>query len=228
MNRPVRPELPPMPPRIAALPVDHRGFPVPWFAAWLKDGRAAERGKGTPDHRITFPGAATQAAKEGRCWVCGTIIHDSRCAFVIGPMCAVNRNSAEPPSHVDCGDWAARACPFLSRPHARRREAGMPGETAAAPGIMLGRNPGVTAVWVTRRGRASAHMDPRGNGLLFNIGDPVEVRWYAEGRGASRDEIVASVDSGLPALREVAEQDGPSALAELARMTDVAMALVPA
>ena len=30
--------LPPMPSRIAALPVDERGYPVPWFVAWI-DGK---------------------------------------------------------------------------------------------------------------------------------------------------------------------------------------------
>jgi hypothetical protein len=39
---------------------------------------------------------------------------------------------------------------------------------------------------------------------------------------------MASIDSGLPALREVAEQEGPRALRELDRYVAEAMPLVPA
>ena len=42
-------------------------------------------------------------------------------AFVIGPMCAVNRVIApEPPSHRDCGTFSARVLPV---PVAAAREA---------------------------------------------------------------------------------------------------------
>jgi hypothetical protein len=37
-----------------------------------------------------------------------------RWSFVVGPMCGINRNSAEPPSHKECAQWSARNCPFLS------------------------------------------------------------------------------------------------------------------
>ena len=30
-----RSDIPPLPPRIAKLPVDERGYPVPWFVQWL-------------------------------------------------------------------------------------------------------------------------------------------------------------------------------------------------
>jgi hypothetical protein len=142
-------------------------------------------------------------------------------------MCAVNRTSAEPPSHRDCADYSARACPFLARPHARRREQGMPDEMkqAEVPGIMLKRNPGVALVWITEHGRwrrFRAH-----NGLLFDIGEPVETRWYAEGRPATREEVEASIESGLPSLRELAEQDGEAALLELDTCVERAKRFLP-
>lgn len=220
----VRPELPPMPPRIASLPVDHRLYPVPWFAAWLDDdGNVAARGEGTADHRVLYPDATRVALTSNLCWVCGGRLGAHK-TFVIGPMCAVNRVSAEPPSHLECGDWSARACPFLSRPHARRREAGMPGGAVEAPGVMIARNPGVTLVWTTKR----FQVERVPNGVLCRIGDPERVHWYAEGRDATRAEVMASIDSGLPSLREAAQEDGPAALRELERMTSAALTLVPA
>jgi hypothetical protein len=214
-----------MPERIARLPRDHRGYPVPWFVAWLDaDGAPVEIGHGTPDFRVIRPGAMASALR-GACWICGGRLGANR-TFVIGPMCAVNRNSAEPPSHHACAHYAARACPFLARPHARRRENAMPGEAVEAPGIMLRRNPGVTLLWTTRR--YHPYRDPITGGVLFEIGVAERVEWIAEGRAATRDEVMASIDSGLPALREVAEQEGPPALRELDRYVAEAMPLVPA
>lgn len=207
----------PMPPRIARLDVDGRGYPVPWFVATV-DGR--------PDFRVVKPGAVMEAVRAPRCWICGQLLLDTRVAYVIGPMCAVNRTSAEPPSHRDCARYAARACPFLARPHARRRDTGLPGDAAGPAGTMIRRNPGVALVWITRP-PLRVFGDGHG-GLLFDVGDPVAVEWYAEGRAAGRDEVLASIESGLPLLRAEAETEGPDACAVLDRLTSRAMELLPA
>lgn len=219
----LRPELPPLPDRLKRLPIA-RGYPVPWFVAWLDDGGLpTEPGTGVPDFRVLRPGAVALAHNKQRCWICGQPLGSYK-TFTLGPMCAVNRTSAEPPSHLECADWSARACPFLSRPNARRRDEGLPGASVAPPGIMLKRNPGVALVWTTR----SYKPVPDGQGgALFRVGDPTDVRWYAEGRPATREEVMASIDSGLPALREYAELER-GGVAALERQTAAALELVPA
>lgn len=208
--------------RISRLPV-RRGYPVPWFVAWLDEaGEPVPRGEGTPDFRVLFPGVVAKAHNQGRCWICGEPLGVYR-AFVVGPMCAVNRVSAEPPSHAGCAEWSARACPFLARPKMIRRDAGMPEGTEKPAGIMLERNPGVALVWVTR----AYGLRPVPNGVLFDIGDPERVAWFAEGREATRDEVMASVESGIPTLREMAESQGPNAVRMLEREVVRAMALLP-
>lgn len=219
-----RTELPtPIPGRILRLPIA-RGYPVPAFVAWLdRDGQPVERGEGTPDFRVVRPGGIAWAHNNQRCWICGDPLGSFK-TFTIGSMCAVNRTSAEPPSHLECSDWSARACPFLSRPHAHRREAGLPDKRVDAPGIMLSRNPGVALVWTTRSYKPIS--DGMG-GVLFRIGDPTDVRWYAEGRSATREEVMASINSGLPSLRELAEQER-GGIAALERQTAEALELIPA
>jgi hypothetical protein len=208
----LRPELPPLPPRIAALPVDRRGYPVPWFVAWID---------GEPEFRVADGDKKIIAINERRCWVCGQRL-GSFLAFTVGPMCAVNRISSEPPAHRECAEFSAVACPFLSRPHMRRREAGMPDQADDAPGLSIKRNPGVALVWITK----SFRIRPVDKSFLCVMGEPREVLCFAEGRRATPDEIRASVDSGLPLLRAAAEQDGMLAISALEKQTAVARKLL--
>lgn len=208
----LRRDLPEPPSRVAKLPVDGRGYPVPWFVAWID---------GTPDFRVVGERKVVDAVMFGQCWICGEKL-GRHVAYVVGPMCAVNRVSSEPPSHRDCAVYAARACPFLVRPHMRRREAGLPTEAVEPPGVMLRRNPGVALVWVTKTVRFR-----RGVGL-FDIGEPTETLWFAEGRPATRNEVVDSIDSGMPSLLDLAKAQSPRAVTELAKMAMAAHRLVPA
>jgi hypothetical protein len=208
---------PDMPDRIARLPRDKHGRPIPWFVH-IEDG--------TPDFRVIREGGIEDALRFEWCWVCGQK-RGRHAAFLIGPMCAVNRTTAEPPSHLECATYSARACPFMSNPNMHRRERGMENYQAPA-GVSIDRNPGVGLVWSSR---TWAHylVDGRlGGGLLFDIGEPTGWSWWREGRPATGDEIRASINSGLPLLHEVAEKQGSRALQQLALQVDRAMDLVPA
>jgi hypothetical protein len=191
----------PIPPRLQHRPISKTGYPVPWFVAKVA---------GEYDFRVIAPGAIAMAHNLKRCWLCGAPLGRFQ-VFTIGPMCSVNRTSPEPPSHIDCAEYAVRACPFLSKPNMRRNEKGLPTETVVPPGEMILRNPGVTALWVTK----SYKLLRTNNGVLFKIGPPEAVHWYAEGRDATRAEVMASISSGLPILEELAREDGPEAMAEL-------------
>lgn len=206
--------FPDAPAQIARLPLDKRGYPVPWFVPWVK---------GEPEFRAVDPSRAREAHVRGLCWVCGLKLGTIK-AFVIGPMCAVNRLSSEPPSHVVCARFAVKACPFLSRPLAKRADTSDMLGAQPPPGIMIERNPGVTLIWHTQTYRAEKVQ----GGLLFRIGAPVNTEWVCQSREATRVEIIESIESGLPFLRQVAEQDGPEALQALRACIERAVKLVPA
>lgn len=207
--------LPEMPMRIAKLRI-HRGWPVPWFVNWES---------GIPDFRVIKPGAATEAWALRRCWICGGGL-GSTVAFVVGPMCAVNRVSAEPPSHVDCATWSALACPFLTRPHMVRRERNLPEDVFEPAGVMLKHNPGATLVWVAKLSSAKARRVP-GDGVLYDIGTPERALWFAEGGEATREQVLAAIKRGLPILQEAAEADGPGAVLEFQRRLGQLNPLLP-
>ncbi|AWN42714.1 hypothetical protein DK389_22160 [Methylobacterium durans] len=131
--------------------------------------------------------------------------------FVTGPLCAINGVSAEPPSHKECGEFSAKACPFLSKPRMRRNEKDLLDSSPHPAGQMIDRNPGVALLWTTLAYQAV----PVADGLLFRVGKPQTLQWFAEGRQAQRAEVLSSLEGGLSLLRAEAEQEGPPALKEL-------------
>ena len=189
-----------VPPRIAKLARDKRGYPVPKFVEWFD---------GEPNFAIVDPKHLVGCLRFDRCWICGETL-GTRKAFVIGPMCMVNRVSAEPPSHYDCARFAALNCPFLTRPLAKRADVSKLPEKFA-PGLMIERNPGLCAIWITRTFRL---FQPPGGGILFQIGEPERIECYANARQATRQEIDESVQSGLPILEDKAKEEGADAVRE--------------
>jgi hypothetical protein len=201
------------PKRMMALPVDRRGFPVPWFAAWVGE---------EPDFRCVAPGKLEEAIRRSLCWVCGQPLGRFK-SFVTGPLCAVNGISAEPPSHKECAEYSARSCPFLTKPRMRRNEKNLPDHAPHPVGSMVERNPGVALVWTT----STFQVMRMGGGALFRVGRPEAVQWFAEGREATRAEVLASIESGLPYLQAEADREGPEAGRALELLATQAMNVLP-
>lgn len=209
---------PPPPPHLRHLPVDERGFIIPAFVQWFDAAkRATPTGTGTPDFRIVNVNFLRRVLKDQLCWICGNkFARGEHLVSVVGPMCTVNRTSSEPPSHRACARYAAEVCPFLTRPRMKRNEKELP-EVGETPGIAIDRNPGVTALWTSRQVRCDLRTS------LFDIGDPISVEWYCQGRPATRPEVMASFESGVEILRRLCEleqtperrQDAYTHLAEL-------------
>lgn len=203
------------PPRVARLPRDAHGRPVPWFVAIID---------GVPDFRIVAAGKVAEAVQFGRCFICGEEL-GRWLTFAVGPMCTINRSAPEPPAHKDCALYAAQACPFLTRPGMRRREAGLPAGLAVdthAPGLTVAHNPGVTALWTTREQQP---FDDEKGGLLFRMGEPSEVLWYAEGRRATPAEVMEALEGERDVLRGLT---GPGEQAALQAAYEQALKYVPA
>lgn len=213
----LRKDMPPLPARMTKLPLDHRGFPVPWFVAFID---------GQPDFRVIRPGGIASAILKNKCWLCGEPLGKFK-AFVIGPMCAVTRTPSEPPSHFECAEFAVRACPFLIRPNMRRNTKDYPQQANDPAGIHLDRNPGAMCMWITRSFQ-TFRPDPRQPSVLLTVGEPEEVLWYSRGRDATRDEVSESIRTGLPFLLSLAEAESPAAVEDLDRMVKAVERYLPA
>lgn len=187
--------LPEVPPYMQDLPIDPRGYPVPWFTPKIN---------GEWDFQVTDRRKVTEAMQKHTCWICGKKLFRNL-AYVIGPMCSITRVSSEPASHVECAEFAAKACPFLSRPKMPRPTLHNPaykhedGYMGNVPGVGILRNPGVCLVWVTRKYKP---FQTEG-GMLIEIGDPIRFSAWRESREATHEEIIESMRTGMPSLTKL-------------------------
>lgn len=221
----LRADLEPLPERMKQLPIDERGYVVPWFVMWVP---GPEPGTLIPEFRGADTAKWDRALRQHLCWVCGGPL-GVHLAFVIGPMCAVSRVTIEPACHRECAEWSIRNCPFLSRPQMVRRESG-PGvsievlEAVPVPGVMIKRNPGVMVLWMTRD---YVLVRDQKNGRLINIGAPDEVRWYTYGRPATRAEVEQAIATGIPLLLQANDIQSKEGVDHVYRQVENLRPLLP-
>lgn len=99
----------PLPPRMAALPKDRRGLPVPYIVLVTDDG--------TPHFTINDSRKVAKVLRERRCAICGGK-HHRGLWLVGGPMSAFHEDGAylDPPLHFECAQYALKVCPYLAAP----------------------------------------------------------------------------------------------------------------
>ena len=161
-----------MPSQIRALPVSEHGYPVPYFVARIE---------GKYDFRVIDPLKMRACIANKRCWICGQTLGRYK-SFSSGPLIVVTKHSAEPPSHRDCAEFAARTCPFMVHPRAQYRSPDIPDTTVNT--MMIAENPGVTVIWTTAGYEIQRHHDD----LVFIPQEASAVQWFTEGRPATREE----------------------------------------
>lgn len=157
----------PMPERIAALPRDGRGYPVPWFVPVI-DGK--------PDMQLLDERKQLRAIKERRCAVCGEPV-GYWIAFITGPLGVANRVVNDPGMHEECARYAIAVCPFIARAGARRAAKHHPDSERAIGGVDA--RPDRMALYVTRSYRA---ISPDGRNVLIRMAPAARIEWFVDGQ----------------------------------------------
>lgn len=110
-----------VPKRMRSLRKDARGYPIPWIVMIDKTG--------TPQFTINDQQRLHACVTKHLCAICGkrfdrhpiTARHEMW--FVGGARCFLNQRGGfiDPPSHLECAEYALRVCPFLAaRKYAKR------------------------------------------------------------------------------------------------------------
>lgn len=122
----------PMPPAVAALPRDKRGFPVPWVSCWEPAHWNIEEhpqygalvgscdhvdGVGDPMLGNLCPAKQLSGMLKRLCDVCGVVV--GRNAYFLGNEVLVQRGYRELPVHRECALYAGQVCPGLITPAKR-------------------------------------------------------------------------------------------------------------
>lgn len=196
----LRRNLPPLPDHMKGLPIDDRGYPIPFFVQWVH---------GKPDFRLLDKEKFIRAVKSKLCSVCGKPLGRFK-SFVGGPMNVLQKISGEPPLHHDCAIFSVRACPFLLLPLSRRRKSNMPDDVLDINAIgedgdlFVEENPGISSVWTCTRFYISA------TGRTFNLVDVHSLEWFIEGREATQEEIEAALIAGRDRLAKILQRERQS------------------
>jgi hypothetical protein len=131
-----------MPARVAALPRDRRGLPIP--AIVMRDG------EGVPHFTMNDTRTALRLQREGRCSICSERLGALKC-FVGGPGSAFHPQGRyfDGPVHRDCAIFALHACPYLAMAgqYARRISLESMKKKVAVPdgGVLIAEDPTVHA-----------------------------------------------------------------------------------
>lgn len=198
----------PVPPAVAALPHDPRGYPIPAITPRDPEGR--------PTFAITGAARTLICALERRCSICGTPMAPGPVWRVIaatetealmaaraaGRPTANKAPSPEPPGHRACMLFAAFTCPFLARPNARR------GQDADVMGASLTRGTarGSSAESGSEIGGAVAAFTdyefsytPGSNQVAFLFSGLTELRPHELGADQIPELVAELVDAEPPA-----------------------------
>lgn len=208
-----RPGLPPLPQRMRALPLSDKGYPVPYFVAHVD---------GAYNFLVADARKQVICLQQNRCWICGQTLGVFK-VFVVGPMAALNRISSEPPSHLECAEYAVAACPFLLYPKAKRRELEGSVQSVAPPGVLMEHNPGVMLLWTTKKHEPLFGSRQPG---LIQLGDPTTATWYSAGHKASRQQAEAALAFAKGELAKHCDDD-PRQLAMLDERVERLRKLLP-
>jgi hypothetical protein len=92
----------------------------------------------------------------------------------------------------------------MIKPQMVRRDVSGLEDVVKPAGQMIERNPGVTLLWRSRTW-SPFRVD---NGVLFDVSEPTSVEWWKEGRPATREEALESIETGYPILLEAAKAQG--------------------
>lgn len=97
------------PPRIARLPHDQRGYPIPW--------NVLRNDSGEPFFTVNDDRRAWRALREELCPICGERLGKWRW-FVGGPRSAFDPHGwyLDLPGHHECQQFALTVCPYLAAP----------------------------------------------------------------------------------------------------------------
>lgn len=153
-----------MPPGIAALPQDWRGYPIPFIA-------------GGTDFRIIDPERWHRCVGERLCAMCGLAL-GYWIAFVGDDRNVTGRIFIDPAMHPECARYSMAVCPFLVNPNARRSGRDLPADGSRYLTPHLRDRPEKMALYLTRSFEVVRGPIGSPHRLLIHVAPARSVEWF--------------------------------------------------
>ena len=157
-----------MPPAVAALPRDRRGYPV--FYTVQPPGGVPDDGQ--VDFRVLNLTHHIRCAEERRCGICAGRL-PRRLYFIGGPMCVQNRIFGDGPLHEACARYALQVCPHLHHAKHQYSATEVPG-TRHDPNVIR-RKPERIVLYVCQE---YSFQPAPGGKPVFLVPPALNVEWY--------------------------------------------------
>lgn len=181
----------PIPPELAHLKRDDRGYPIPFFVSKV-DGK--------PQFQVISQEKQVMCVERKLCAICGKKLYKDGAYFVSGPMGLFNKFQTDPGMHRVCAEFSLRACPHLYYEKSQRRDVKGPiSETLAPNDHMAMAKP--TEIFLAKGSKFWLEKIDNGNtGVAFTlvswqryiyIDGLLEIDNSAEGRGGSTFKLSA-------------------------------------
>lgn len=151
-----------IPDRMAQLPRDARGLPLPYMTG------------DTGDFRIIDRERWEEIVTRRLCGICAQEL-DYWIAFVGSQGNVDTRVFLDPGMHVECARYSIEACPFLSLPHARRSGRALPADGRVYTAPPVRERPPRMALYLTRGFEITVHP---GVGRAILAAAPKSVEWF--------------------------------------------------
>ncbi len=103
MNKPNH--LPEIPEIMKSLPIDDRGYPIPYFVSTREDG--------SRDFRFADAKKQINCIKFKKCWICGKPMSAGIYYIITGPIGRSNKHVSDPGMHEACARFSLFACPHM-------------------------------------------------------------------------------------------------------------------
>jgi hypothetical protein len=117
-----------MPDRVAKLPRDVRGYPIPYTVMIDAEGK--------PHFPVVDDVKRKDCMRRRLCGVCGELL-GYWIWFVGGDRSAASRLFTDPPMHEECARYSLAVCAFLARPASKYRRPSEPKQIEGADGERL-------------------------------------------------------------------------------------------
>jgi hypothetical protein len=160
----------PIPERLKHLPVDERGYPIPYFVAIVN---------GKHDFRLLDAEKQRICCEYKKCAICGQKLLKGLYYFISGPMGAMNKVSTDPPMHKECAEFSLLACPHMFYEKADRRTAGLDELPVTSIPEMIMQKP--TAMFMVQASSYKLTISPRKTPIIHYTPQRIYQYVYQDG-----------------------------------------------